>query len=137
MENDANRDYIESSAIAFPVKDWFSKQPIEIVPVVVPLSNTIDGVELNLNGLYGGVGMKQPIEGVLSSWFSNDLGSTTAKVYNETTSTSVSVVATEGQPGKYTLVYGTSQNVDDVMLIDIFQSGYHMGTLRVICEYTS
>lgn len=133
LENDANRDFIEAESIAYPVKSWFTNQPIQILPSEVVAESTTALVVIKLDGLYGQVGRKKPITGIVSADFSPDFGVTTAAVYNKTDDANVVIVAAEdgGEPGKYTLTYAVAQDSNDEVWIDIFKAGYLMGTLKV------
>lgn len=128
LENDANRDYIDTSKIAYPAKNWFALQPIEVVGFNVSNTGTTT-ILIKLHSLFGGVGFKKPIEGVVSSWFSVDGGVTPAKVFNETTALAVTVASVETAPGEYTLTIA-AQAVGNVIRMELFQAGYNMQPLK-------
>ena len=135
LVNDANLDYIPSADIAYPAKRWFALQPIEVVPVLVSQSGQ-DTLVLNLNQLYGGVGLKKPIEGIVSADWSYNLGVTDATIYNTTTAASVVITSAESgvTPGQYTMTLAAPANPDDILKIDLFLSGYGMRSFYVTVE---
>lgn len=130
LENDANRDYIDSGSIAYPAKDWFALQPFEVIPYDVSNSGQ-DTIVIKLHSLYGGVGFKKPVKGIVSADFSNDGGVTDAKVYNETDNASITVVSVEIEPGVYKLTLATPQTAADVILIELFKTQHNMRPHRV------
>ncbi len=132
LENDANRDFIEAAKIEFPVKDWFASQPLEVIPIELSNAN-LDTITFTLDGLYGGVDRKKPIENFVSVDYSNDLGVTTAEVFNKNTQLEVGFTTVEDGaiPGKYVGTLAAPQSDQDVMQIKIFKSGYHMRTFEV------
>tara|TARA_R110000772_G_scaffold120327_5_gene226519 strand:- start:2204 stop:3166 length:963 start_codon:yes stop_codon:yes gene_type:complete len=129
LENDANRDYIASSSIAFPVKKWFTKQPLEIIPLEI--SSAVAAATFTLNGLYGLANFKSPIAGILTVDISPDLGTTTGEAYNVTTAANVAGTLAESgtTPGQYVFTYTAPIASSDVVHVDVFKSGYHMATL--------
>ena len=133
LENDANRDFIASDSIAYPVKNWFTNQPLEIIPLEVSNSGQ-DTIVITLDSLYGGVFRKKPIEGIVTAEFSPDLGVTPGEVFNESTSANVAVTAAESGtvPGQYTLTLVAPQTATNIIAVNIFKAGYNMRTLKVI-----
>ena len=132
LENDANRDFIEAAKIAFPTKDWFSKQPLEVIPI--ELSNAdLDTITFTLDGLYGGVDRKKPIKKILSAAWSPDFGVTTATIFNKTTGLEIGFTTVEDPviDGKYVGTIVAPQNDQDVVQIKLFLSGFHMRTFEV------
>jgi hypothetical protein len=129
LENDANRDFIASSSIEYPVKNWFTNQPLEIIPLEV--SSSVAAATFSLNSLYGLANKKSPITGIVTTDISPDLGVTTGEAYNFTQSSNEPGTLTESgtTPGLYTFTYTAPVTVDDVVHIDIFKSGYHMKKL--------
>jgi hypothetical protein len=129
LENDANRDFIASSSIEYPVKNWFTNQPLEIIPLEV--SSAVAAATFSLNSLYGLANKKSPITGIVTTDISPDLGVTTGEAYNFTQASNEPGTLTESgtTPGLYTFTYTAPVTVADVVHIDIFKSGYHMKTL--------
>lgn len=135
LENDANRDFISSANIAYPIKNWFTNQPLEVIPFEVS-NAAATTIVFRLNSLYGQVDFKSPVEGILTADISPDLGVTTGEVYNETTALNVAATLVESStdPGLYTLTLGVAQTAADIIAIDIFKSGYNMSTFRVTLD---
>jgi hypothetical protein len=130
LENDANRDFIGSESISYATKNWFASQPLEVIPLHVSNSGTIT---FTLDGLYGGVDRKKPIEGFVSADFSIDDGVTTSEAYNQTTASTVTFTVAESGtiPGQYVGTLGTIASPGDIIQIGIFKSGYNMRDLLV------
>lgn len=127
LENEANRDYIASGNIAFATKDWFTKQPIEVIMTEVSNAGQIT-IVFKANSLYGGVDQKSPIEGIETADI-NDGAS--GFVFNETTQLSVAETLVEDSPGNYTMSLALAQSADDVIKIDLVKTGFHMLSFRV------
>ena len=132
LENEANRDYIDSSAISYPVKNWFSLGALEVINYEVSNSAQTT-IVFRANALYGGVDFKKPITGLVTADLSPDLGVTTGEVYNNTTAANVAATLAESgtTPGLYTLTLGVAQTAADEIWIQIFKSGYTMRTFKV------
>ena len=132
LENEANRDYIDSSAISYPVKNWFSLGALEVINYEVSNSAQTT-IVFRANALYGGVDFKKPITGLVTADLSPDLGVTTGEVYNNTTAANVAATLAESgtTPGLYTLTLGVAQTAADQIWIQIFKSGYTMRTFKV------
>lgn len=133
-EYDGNLDFIDSSAIAYPAKEWFGLQPLQVVPVVVSNSGQ-DTIVVQFNSLYGGVDLKSPITGIATTDLSDGIGGTSA-VYNKTTAASVAATIAEdaGTPGLYTITLGVAQTAADVIRVDLSKTGYVMRTFEVILD---
>ena len=131
LENDANRDFINSDAIAYPVKNWFTNQPLEII--ALEISSAVAAATFTLDSMYGGVGRKKPIEGIVTADISPDLGGTTGEAYNVTQAANESGTLVESGtvPGQYVFTYTAPITLGDVIDIDVFKAGYHMRTLRL------
>lgn len=129
LENDANRDYISSKKIQFPVKNWFTKQPLEIIPLEI--SSAVAAATFSLNGLYGLADLKSPIVDIVTADISPDLGVTTGEAFNVTTSANVAGTLAESAtiPGQYVFTYGSAIASSDIVQVKVFKSGYHMATL--------
>ncbi|NRA81842.1 MAG: hypothetical protein HRU18_26900 [Pseudoalteromonas sp.] len=130
-EYDGNLDYIPTSKITFPAKQWFGIQPLQVVPVEVS-NATQDTIVFEANGLYGGVDLKKPVTGIVTTDLSDGVGGSSA-VYNESTSASVAATIAESAtvPGTYTITLGAAQTAGDVIRIDLAKTGYVMRTFRV------
>ena len=131
LENDANRDFIASNSIAYPVKNWFTNQPLEIIPLEI--SSTITAATFSLNSLYGLANKKSPITGIVTADISPDLGVTTGEAYNVTAAANeAGTLAESGTiPGQYVFTYTAPITASDVVEIDVFKEGYHMATLTL------
>ena len=129
LENDANRDFIDAADIAYPVKEWFTNQPLEIIPL--ESSATTGFAQFRLDSLYGQVNFKSPIEGIVTADVSPDLGVTSGEVYNVTQDTNQDGTLSEDSlnPGFYTFTYSAPITLGDVIKVDIFKSGYFMRSL--------
>jgi len=127
LENEANRDYIPMDKIVFATKDWFTKQPIEVLTTEVSNAGQIT-IVFKLNSLYGQVSQKSPTEGILTADI-NDGAS--GFVFNETTQLSVAETLVEDSPGNYTMSLALAQSVNDIIKIDLVKSGFHMASFRV------
>jgi hypothetical protein len=131
LENDANRDFISSEAIEYPAKNWFSNQPLQIIPTEISNSDQ-DTIVLRLNGLFGGVDFKKPITGIVAADLSPDNGTTTANVYNVTTAANVvTTLVPSATAGLYTATLASAQTAADVIKVDVFKAGYLMNSLYV------
>lgn len=132
LENDANRDFIEAGDIAYPTKDWFANQPLEVLAHEVSNAGQVT-ITFTLDALYGQVYRKMPITGIVSNDISPDDGVTLATVYNETTAANVGMTIVESGaiPGQYVGTLAIAQAVSDVIKIDLSKSGYNMQSLRV------
>jgi len=130
LENDANRDFIGSESISYATKNWFASQPLEVIPLHVSNSGTIT---FTLDGLYGGVDRKKPIEGIVSADISPDNGVTTAEVYNQTSAANVGFTIVESGtiPGQYVGTLAVIATPGDIIAIDLSKDGYNMRTLLV------
>jgi len=131
LENDANRDYIDTAQIAYPAKNWFALQPIE---VIASSSANAGGLTIDVyfHSLYGGVGKKKPVVGVATSWLSVDGGVTPGKVYNETDAAAITAtVAAGAEDGEAVITMAPGQTIGDVIRIELFKTGYHMRPLKV------
>ena len=131
-EYDANRDYIDSASIAYSAKSWFAIQPLEVIQAHVS-DATQTTIVVTLDLLRGQAFRKAPAIGFVAADWSYDNGTTTATVYNQTDAASVVVTAAESAtiPGQYTLTMASVQTASDVILIDIFKSGYQARQLSV------
>jgi hypothetical protein len=132
LENEANRDYIASNSISYSTKNWFSIQPLQVIPIEISNADQ-DTIVFTLDGLYGGVDRKKPIEGIVSADISPDNGVTPATVTNFTQSTTVgaTIVESSSIPGQYTMTLASPQAYLDFIHIDLFKSGYKMRTFIV------
>ena len=128
LENEANRDYVPAASIAYPTKSWFTKQPLQILPLEVSNASQ-DTIVFTLNSLYGEVGQKSPITAIVTGDI-ND-GTTAGDVYNETTALAVSQTLVESPDGTYTMTLAAPQAVGNVIKIDIVKTGYAMRSFRV------
>lgn len=135
LENEANRDYISSESIAYPVKNWFSIGAIEIIPYEI--SNATQTIILfRANALYGGVDFKKPVTGLVTADLSPDKGVTTGEVYNKSTAANVAATLAESstEPGAYTLTLTAAQTATNEIWIDFFKSGVSMRTFKVTLD---
>jgi hypothetical protein len=132
LENDANRDYIPATSIAYSAKKWFALQPLEIVFTEVSQSGQ-DEIVFKLNHMYGSLADKTPITGIVTNDFSPDNGVTDGRVYNVTDTANVvcTVVEDTVVEGKYTMTLASPQTVGDEIEIKIFKEGYAMQTVTV------
>lgn len=132
LENDANRDFIPATSIAYGAKKWFALQPLEIIFTEVSQSGQ-DEIVFKLNHLYGSLADKTPITGIVTNDFSPDLGVTDGKVYNVTDAANVTctVVESTTTDGLYTMTLSAPQTVGDEIEIKIFLSGYAMQPVTV------
>lgn len=135
LENEANRDYIDSSSIAYPVKNWFSLAVLEVIPYEIS-NATQTTIVFRANALYGGVDFKKPITGLVTADLSPDLGVTTGEVYNNTTASNVAATLAESSstPGLYELTLIAAQTAADEIWINFFKSGYSMRTFKVTLD---
>lgn len=132
LENDANRDYIDASNIAYSAKKWFALQPIEIVLREVSQAGQ-DEIVFRLNKMYGSLADKTPVTGIVTNDFSPDFGVTDGFVYNltDTANVAATVVEDTNDEGLYTMTLASPQTVGDEIEINIFKEGYHMQTVTV------
>lgn len=131
LENDANRDFIASDDIAYPVKNWFTNQPLEIISPKASQSGTTAEINFELHSLYGGVNKKKPIESIVTNDVSPDLGVTQGEIYNETQDANAAGVLVENTPGNYTFTFTLAQTLNDYVILRIFKQGYHMRDVRI------
>ena len=133
LENDANRDFVASSSISYPVKNWFTNQPLEIQPLEVVGGSLIASASFSLNSLYGLANKKSPITGIITADISPDLGVTTGVAYNFTNAANEAgtLVESGSTSGLYVFTYTAPITLGDVVYIDIFKEGYHMKTLKL------
>ena len=129
LENEANRDYIPAASIAFPTKSWFTKQPLEILPLEISNTGQVT-IVFKLNSLYGEVDGKSPIEGIVTADINDGVA---GFVFNETTALTVAETLVESTvtPGTYTMTLGAAQTAADVIKIDVVATGYAMRSFRV------
>jgi hypothetical protein len=131
LENDANRDHIASGDIAYPVKNWFTNQPLEVISKSSSHSGTTAEINFKLHSLYGGVNEKKPIENIVTNDISPDLGVTQGEVYNETQDANAAGALAENAPGDYTFTFTLAQTSSDVIVVRLFKQGYHMREFKI------
>ena len=124
--NDDCLDFIGTDGIVYSTVNWYSDAPIDVIGSEVSNASQTT-IVINMTQRFGPVD-KNKITGLVIGDFSWDDGTTTSAVYNQTTSSSVTittVVETVGTPGEYTLTI-PSQTAADVIQIDIFKEGLDM-----------
>lgn len=134
LENDANRDFIDSSDIAYDAKRWVNLQPIQILMFLQSQSGQ-DTFVYKIQKMYGSVGFKSHYTGLLTVDISPDNGVTTGTVYNETTAANVVVTLTEDTIAEtYELTLAAPASPDDVIAINVFKSGVSMNEVDTTVE---
>lgn len=134
LENDANRDYIDSTAIAYEAKRWVNLQPIQIHMFLQSQSGQ-DTFVFKIQKNYGSVGFKSHYTGLVANDLSPDLGVTDAAVYNTTTAANVTVTLTEDTVNQtYEMTLASPANPDDVLAINVFKTGVNMNETLVTVE---
>lgn len=130
LENEANRDYIPSASIAYPTKSWFTKQPLQILPLEVSNTGQVT-IVFTLNSLYGEVDGKSPISEIVTGDINDGVS---GNVFNETTALTVvqTLVESTTTKGLYTMTLAAAQTAADVIKIDIVATGYGMRSFYVV-----
>lgn len=124
LENDANRDYFPADLIAYPAKNWFADQPIEVVLKIVGDPSTTELV-VDARSIFGQAGNKSPIRNLVTAdW--NGTGAAPSSVRNVTDDADVTITSAESAtiPGRYTLTYGVAQDASDVIRVGVTKTGY-------------
>lgn len=134
LENDANRDFIDSSLIAYDAKRWVNLQPIQIVMYLQSQSGQ-DTFVFKIQKIFGSAHFKSHYTGLVTNDFSPDNGSTDGAVYNTTTSANVTVTVTEDTVAEtYEMTLAAPADPDDVLAINIFKTGVSMQEVEVTVE---
>jgi hypothetical protein len=112
---------------------WSTKRSLLDVNCEVYTPATQTAVVIDLSYDYGAANAKQPVEGLVATDFVSADSGTTAKIYNVTDNTDVTITVAESTtvPGRYTLTYA-SQTVADVLQLAASKTGFDFSNLLTV-----